>query len=72
MKSSMVPGIALRSNKEKKKLLTERYSFRFYVLLAGKSVLVRRTAAVVGSVINFKLMVNFETPENKAHHFGIC
>lgn len=58
----------MRSNKGKKKVLTERY---FYVCLAGKSILEHRTAAIVGSVINFKLIVNFEAQENKARDFGI-
>lgn len=68
----MVLGIVLRLNKEKKKLLIERYFFRFYVFLVGKLVLVRRTVVVVGFVINFKFMVNFEILENKVYYFGIC
>lgn len=63
-----MPGIAMRSNKGKKEVLTERY---FYVCLAGKSILEHRTAPIVRSVINFKLMVNFEAQENEAHDFGI-
>lgn len=61
-------GIAMRSNKGKQEVLTERY---LYVCLEGKSILEHRTAAIVGSVINFKLMVNFEAQEKEAHDFGI-
>lgn len=68
---SLVPGIALRSNKGKKELLTESYSASFYAPFAGKSALDCRPGATVRLIINVKIVVNSEAQQNKAHHFGI-
>lgn len=69
MKYTMVPGIRQRSNKGKKELLIERYSFSFHVLLASLSVLEcsQQPAARLGSIIKFKLWGRFEAPVNKGH-----